>query len=429
MTTAETTATFLALTALVGWINAKTLRAPQSVALLSAGVLAACLLFAAQSLIEPFWGFTSVQAEIARLDFPATVLDFLLAFLLFSGGMQVELGEFRRRRLAIWSLATVGVLASTALVGVGAWWAAGLAGLSLPLPWALVFGALISPTDPVAVMANVRSGDLSKALGAILQGEALFNDGVGLVAFTAALAFLTNGSAPDPLHVIGAILVEVGGGLLLGVAGGWFVSRLMRMVDDYVVELTLTLALATGVYVLARAIHVSGPIAAGAAGLMVGSYGVSADADGGVEDRKTAVGRKGSSIHDVWHAADEVLNGLLFLLLGLQVFVVAFDPREVGVWAVAIVLVMAARLAVVLPWGAYFHFQQRERGASLLLTWGGLRGAISLALALSLPEGAPRSLVLASTFAVVIFSVVVQGLTFGRLARGLRLDAVAQADL
>jgi len=413
MTPAQTAALFLALTALVGWINAKTAKAPQSVALLLAGIVAAGLLFAAQRLIGPFWGFDSVRAEIARLDFPETVLGYLLAFLLFSGGMQIDLSEFRRRRLAIWSLATVGVLVSTALVGFGAWGAASLAGLAFPLPWALVFGALISPTDPVAVMANVRSGDLSKALGAVLQGEALFNDGVGLVAFTAAVTFLSSGSAPNPIHAVSAILLEVGGGLALGALGGWFTSRLMRAVDDYVVELTLTLAAATGVYVLAQALHVSGPIAAGAAGLMVGSFGVKAAAD-----RKTE-----PPVRAFWYAIDEVLNGVLFLLLGLQIFVVPFNPLEIGVWAAAILLVIAARLVVVLPWGAYFYFQQKEGGASLLLAWGGLRGAISLALALSLPAGEPRSLVLATTFAVVIFSVVVQGQTLGRLARWLKIHS------
>jgi CPA1 family monovalent cation:H+ antiporter len=418
MTLAQTAASFLALEAVVGWINAKTLRLPQGVALLSAGVVAAGLLYLAQALIGPFWGFNSVRAEIAQLDFSATVLGYLLAFLLFSGGMQVDLGEFRLRSLAIWSLATVGVLVSTALVGFGAWAAASLAGLPLPLPWALAFGALISPTDPVAVMANVKSGELSKTLGAILQGEALFNDGVGLVAFTAAVAFLSSGSAPDPLHAAVEILVEVGGGLTLGVAGGFLVAGLMRAVDDAVVQLTITLALSTGVYVLATAVQVSGPIAAGAAGLVVGSYGV--------ETEQSHEAR--SSIHAFWHAADEVLNGLLFLLLGLQIFVVPFDAREMGIWAVAIALVIVARLVVVLPWGAYFHFQHRERGASLLLAWGGLRGAISLALALTLPEGGPRSLVLASTFAVVIFSVVVQGLTFGRLARGLKVKASVSAS-
>jgi CPA1 family monovalent cation:H+ antiporter len=408
MTPAQTAAAFLAIMTLVGWVNARTFRAPQSVALLSAGVLAAGVLFAAQRLIGPFWGFNSVQAEIARLDFPEAVLGYLLAFLLFGGGLQVDLGEFRRRRWQIWSLATLGVLVSTALVGFGAWGVARLFGLPLPLSWALVFGALISPTDAVAVMANIKSGGLSKALGAVLQGEALFNDGVGLVAFTVALAFASTGAAPSPAHIVVEVLMEVGGGLAAGVIGGWLISRLMRTVDDDAIKLTATLALAAGAYALAQAIHVSGPIAAAAAGLVAGSAGLG--------------GRQGEDylVHTFWQGADEVLNGLLFLLLGLQIFVVPFDPREMGIWAVAIVLVIAARLVVVLPWGAYFHFRGQEHGASLLLTWGGLRGAISLALAMTLPEGPARGLVLSATFAVVIFSVVVQGLTFGPLAQWLK---------
>jgi CPA1 family monovalent cation:H+ antiporter len=418
MTPTQTAATFLALAALVGWVNARTAKVAQSVALLGAGVLAAALLFVAQRLIGPFWGFNSVRDQIARLDFPETVLGYLLAFLLFSGGMQVDLGEFRRQSLAIWSLATGGVLVSTALIGFGAWGAAHLAGMPLPLPWALVFGALISPTDPVAVMANVRSGGLSRTLGAILQGEALFNDGVGLVAFTAALAFVNSGSAPDLAGTIVAILLEVGGGLALGFAGGWCAVLLMRSVDDYVVELTLTLASATGLYVLAQAMHVSGPIAAGAAGLVIGSYGAKA----------FEAGNATPSIHEFWHAVDEVLNGVLFLLLGLQIFVVPFDPRELGIWAAAIALVIMARLIVVLPWGAYVRFHQQERGASVLLAWGGLRGAISLALALSLPEREPKSLVLATTFAVVIFSVVVQGQTFGAMSRRFRREKAPPAE-
>ncbi len=409
MTVPQTAAVLLALMALVGWANARTLRLPQSVALLCAGGAGAGLLFLAQTLIGPFWGFNSVKAQIGRLDFPEAVLGYLLAFLLFSSGMQVDLGEFRRRRLAIWSLATIGVLVSTALVGFGAWWVSSLVGLPLPLPWALVFGALISPTDPVAVMANIKSGELSKSLGAILQGEALFNDGVGLVAFTAALALL-GGHTPDPLHTALSILLEVGGGLAVGVAGGWIAIRMMRAIEDHVVEFTATLAAALGVYVLAQTLHLSGPIAAAAAGLFVGSYGVD-----------TPVGRETQRrVQTFWHVVDEILNGLLFLLLGLQIFVVPFDPRELGVSAAAIVLVIVARLLVVLPWGAYFHLRHEERGASLLLTWGGLRGAISLALALSLPAGGPQSLVLATTFAVVIFSVAVQGLTFGALARRLK---------
>lgn len=417
MTLFQIAAVFLAILAAVGWANARTLRLPTSAAMLSAGVISAVVLFAAQSAIGPFWGFNSVRAAIAGLDFTEAVLGYMLAFLLFAGGLQADLGEFKRRRLTIWSLATLGVLASTALVGLGVWAAARLAGVELPLPWALVFGALISPTDPVAVLAQVGAGGLSARLGAVLQGEALFNDGVGLVAFTAALAFAVGGPQPDAPHVIGAVLAEAGGGLVLGIVAGRVVVAGLRAVDDYVVALTATLALAVGAYAAGQALHVSGPIAAAAAGLVVGSRGVeTAMSD---ETRRYVQG--------FWHLTDEVLNGLLFLLMGLQVFVVPFHLGELGLLPAAVALTVAARLLVVLPWGAWFHLRHEERGASLLLAWGGLRGAISLALALSLPHGAARDVVLSATFAVVTFSVLVQGLSFGPLARRLAAPRTAHA--
>lgn len=403
-------AVFLGLMALVGWLNARTLRLPQSVAMMSAGVATAGVLFVAQTVVGPFWGFNSVRDEVLRLNFSEAVVGYMLAFLLFSSGMQVDLGEFRRRRLAIGFLATLGVLISTGLVGIGVWLASNAVGVGLSLPWALVFGALISPTDPVAVMALARSGVLSKRLAAVLEGEALFNDGVGLVVFTAALAFAQSGIAPNLTHTVGAVVAQAGGGLALGVLAGVLVTAVMRTIDDYVVELTASLALATGVYAIAEVAHVSGPVAASAAGLIIGSYGVRV---GMSEEARRYV-------QGFWHLADELLNGLLFLLMGLQIFIVPFDLREIGVWICSITLVAVARLMVVMPWGAYFHLRHEEKGASLILAWGGLRGGISLALALTLPAGPARDLIVSTTFAVVITSVLVQGLTLGRIARWLR---------
>ena len=417
MTLFQIAAIFLFLLAFVGWANSRTMKLPTSVATLAAGILAAVVLFAAQTAIAPFWGFNSVRSRLVGLDFTEAVLGYMLAFLLFAGGLQVDLGEFRRRRLAIWTLATVGVLVSTGLAGVGVWQAARWVGVDLPLPWALVFGALISPTDPVAVIGQVRSGGLSTRLGAVLQGEALFNDGVGLVAFTTVLAFASSGSPPDPWTTAGAILTEAGGGLIVGLTGGWLAMRAMRGVDDYVIALTTTLALALGVYALAQALHLSGPIAAAAAGVLVGSHGMERVFD---EESRRYVG-------GFWHLIDELLNGLLFLLLGLQVFVIRFDFAEAGLWVAAIALTLTARLLVVLPWGAWFHLHDGERGPSLVLVWGGMRGAISVALALSIPHGREREIVLASTFAVVAFSVLVQGLTFGPLARRLK-EADGEAE-
>jgi len=202
-------------------------------------------------------------------------------------------------------------------------------------------------------------------------------------------------------------VVQDAGGLALGLAGGWLTIRLMRAVDDYAVDVTLTLALAAGVYALAQALHLSGPIAAVAAGLLVGDK----DAASAMSDTTRRY------VSGFWTLVDEVLNALLFLLLGLQLLVVQFQARHVGLWLVAIVLVLAARLLVVAPWGGFFAHRRGERGATRLLVWGGLHGALSLALALTLPEGPARGLILSVTYAVVVFSLVAQGLTFPRLVK------------
>ena len=410
MTLIQAAASLLALISVIGWLNVRWLRLPPGVAMLGAGLIAALALLAAQTLIGPFWGFDDVGALVRRLNFSRAVLDDLLGLLLFAGGLQVDLGEIRRRRLAVWSLATVGVALSTVLVGVGVWGVARLSGFDLPLVWALAFGALISPTDAIAVLGAVRGGAISPRLGAVLQGEALFNDGVGFVVFTAILAFASSGLTPDPLQAAGALALEAGGGLALGVAAAFLVSLALRAIDDWAVEVTATLALAVGVYVLAGLLHLSGPIAAASAGLVIGDHGL-----------KTAMSEQTRrNVEAFWDLVDQMLNAVLFLLLSLQVFVLPFDPKEAGLWAAAVVLAIAARLLIVAPWGTFFRFRNEERGASLILTWGGLRGAISLALALSLPPGPYRDPLLAMTFVVVVFAVVIQGLTLAPLAQRLR---------
>jgi len=403
MTPFQLAALFLTLVAGVGWINARFLRLPSGVAMLLAGAAIPAM----QPLSSRF-GF-DLTGLARQVDFPGTVMGSMLAFLLFAGATQVDLAEMRRRRASIWSLATLGVLVSTGLVGGGLWLAAIGLGLELPLPWALAFGALISPTDPIAVLAAVKDHSLSGIVRTVLQGEALFNDGIGIVVFTALTSLLTGAGAPNLWATAGLVVVQAAGGLGLGVAGGWLTIRLMRAVDDYVVNVTLTLALASGAYALAQALHLSGPIAAVAAGLLVG--------DQGAASAISATTRR--YIDGFWSLLDEVLNALLFLLLGLQLLVVQFQPRHVGLWIIAIALVLAARLLVVAPWGGFFAHRLGERGATRLLVWGGLHGALSLALALTLPQGAARGLILGVTYAVVVFSLVAQGLSFPGLVKRL----------
>jgi CPA1 family monovalent cation:H+ antiporter len=238
----------------------------------------------------------------------------------------------------------------------------------------------------------------------------LFNDGVGIVVFYAVLTFATGAGGLDPARALGAVALEALGGLALGWAAAWATIRIMRTIDDYAVEVSLSLALAVGVYALAGELHLSGPIAVVVAGLMVGDCA----ARGGAMSETTQTHLRG-----FWTLIDENLNAILFLLLGLELLVIPFDLRLGGLWILGVGLVLLTRVIVVLPWGAYFRFRGQERGAGLLLTWGGLHGALSLAMALSLPAGGPRQIVLSTTFAVVIFSVLAQGLTFGRLAARL----------
>jgi CPA1 family monovalent cation:H+ antiporter len=249
----QVAALFLTIVAAVGWINTRVLRLPPSVAMLGAGLLAAGLLHGLRLALPGAAGVQAAVRVVSSVDFPQTVVGYMLAFLLFAGAMQVDLGELRRRRLAVWTLATGGVAASTALVGGGIWMAARGLGVDLPLIWALVFGALISPTDPVAVLSTVRGERLSGRLKAVIQGEALFNDGVGIVVFLALLAVATGRSA-DPGGAALKVIVMAGGGLLFGAVAGLVAVRATKAIDDYAVEVLDTLTLAAGIYAAAQAL-------------------------------------------------------------------------------------------------------------------------------------------------------------------------------
>ena len=410
MTSFDLAAVFIGLVAATGWLNARWLHLPPSVAMMGVGVFGSGVVIAARHFPAVSPAGNVAAYVIGRVNFPETVVGYMLGFLLFAGAMQVDMTELRRRHLAVVSLATLGVLASTVIVGLGVWATAQALGLPLDLRWAVVFGALISPTDPVAVLTTVRNGELSKALQATLQGEALFNDGVGIVVFLAALTLAVGGKGVHPLAAALQVALQALGGLALGLAASALVVRAMRAIDDYAAEVTLYLALAAGVYAGGQALHVSGAIAAVAAGLIVG--------EAGLKSATSETTRR--YLRAFWTLVDELLNALLFLLLGLQSAVLPLDVRELGLCAVAIPLVLLARLAVVLPWGAYYRFRHEERGASLILAWGGLRGALSLALALQAPPGPQRAALLSATYAVVVFAVVVQGLSFSSLVAALK---------
>src|SRR5690348_1213256 len=406
----ELVAALMTVVALAGWLNVKTLHLPHGVAMLIAGLVGASALFVLQWLFPQFEVGRQISDYINHIDFVTTVTGYMLAFLLFAGAMQVDLSEMRRRWASVAALATLGVAGSIIIVGIGLWFIAAQLGLPLPLSWALVFGALISPTDPVAVLATVRLVKLSKTLQVVLQGEALFNDGVGIVAFTALLALATGTGGISPSIAVIDVVVEALGGLVFGMAASFLVIRLMGTLDDFAVEVSMSIALAMVSYAAAQALHLSGAIAVVGAGMLFG----------GARAKEAMRGETEAYLRGFWTLVDEILNALLFLLLGVEMIAVPFYSHQIGLLVVAIPLVLISRFAVVLPWGAYFRFRRGERRPTLILGWGGLHGALSLALALTIPQAPQRALILSITYAVVAFSITVQGLTFTPLVKWIQ---------
>jgi len=332
---------------------------------------------------------------VRQVDFQETGLHGMLAFLLFAGALHVDVSRLRSRAFTIGAMATVGVVVSTAIIGFGVWLAAGVLGVAISLPWALVFGALISPTDPVAVLATLKEVNVSEDLQIVMTGETLLNDGVGVVLF-AVLVDAAPGDSVDPLHVGQMFAVEAIGGAALGAVGGYVAYRAMRAIDDYSIEVLISLALVVGTYAIASRLGMSGPLAVVVAGLLIGSRG----------PRDALSDETQRYLFGFWTLIDEMLNSVLFLLIGLEVLVLRFEPAFGWLMALAVPLVLVARLAAVSgPVLLLGRFRSFVRATIPVLTWGGLRGGISVALALSLPEVAEKSALLAATYAVVLFTL------------------------
>lgn len=403
-------AVLLVLTATFGWVNHRYIGLPNTIGILAMGLLSSLILIGVELAVPHVSLYESLVALIQQVDFQRTVLNGMLAFLLFAGALHVDLTLLRNRAGVVATMATVGVLISTVVVGVGLWALAGLLGIGLPLSWALVFGALISPTDPVAVLSTLRAVKVPDQLQIDMTGESLFNDGVGVVVFAVLLAIAigTESGGIDFRHVAELFVVEAFGGAALGLAAGYLAYRAMRAIDDYPVEVMISLALATGAYALATELHLSGPIAVVVAGLLIGNRGPKdAMSD---ETQRYMFGS--------WTVIDEILNSVLFLLIGLEVLVVRFDTGLGILAALSIPLTLFARfVAVGLPVLALKRRKPFAAGTIPVLTWGGLRGGISVAMALSIPEVAEKSQLLAATYTVVVFTIIVQGLSLQHLVR------------
>jgi len=411
MTLLQITSLLIVLAGAFGSINYLFLRLPSAIGILvvalfaSFGVLATDLIWPQLTIAE------TMRSVVTGIDFSDALLEGMLGLLLFAGALHVKLSDLRAEWRVVFLMATIGIGLSTVIVGFGFSWLTGA-----PILIALVFGALISPTDPVAVLGVLREANLRKSLETQIAGESLFNDGVGYVVFLVliGLAFpqgAAHGGETDA--ITGAAILfarEALGGAALGLVLGWLTFRVMRLIDDYALEVLITLGLAFGGYELAVYLHISAPIMAVCAGLLIGDIGAK---HGMSEETRKYV-------EAFWKLIDEILNAVLFLLIGFEVFAVAFDMDYLVTAVFSIGLALVARLAAVaVPVLLLSPFRTFARDVIPIMTWGGLKGGISVALALSLPEGEWKPMILTVTYVIVIFSIVVQGLTITRLANRL----------
>lgn len=410
MTLFEIGALLLGLSAAFGFLNHKFLKLPHTIGLVIIALLASAAIIIADLLFPQFGISLAVKKTITQIDFDDTLLKGMLSFLLFAGAVHVDLDELAQRKWAIGLMATMGVVTSTFIVGGAMWLIMQWAGQPVPFIWALVFGALITPTDPVAVLGLLKTVKIPPLLKAKIAGESLFNDGVGVVVFTIMVAFATSGAgdhgAMDAMGITKLFLLEAGGGVVLGVVGGMLAFWVMRQIDEHNIEVLITLALVMVMYAIAIRLHLSGPIAVVIAGLFIGNHGA----------KFAMSGNTRKHVFQFWELLDEILNSVLFLLVGLEVIVIGADLLNLPVALAAIPVALAARfISVAIPIKLLSIRERFEQGTVSILTWGGLRGGISVALALSLPDVPEKPGILAATYGVVVFSIIVQGLSMKKL--------------
>lgn len=400
-------AVLITLSAAFGYLNHRFIRLPNTIGLMLISILMSLGLVALGRLVPSTLGVEEHwKSFLHNIDFNKSLMVGMLGFLLFAGSLHVDSEELLRRKWEIGVFATAGVVISTLVTGTAIFLISGWLGLNLRFITSLLFGALISPTDPIAVLGILKKSGASKSLEIIISGESLFNDGVGVVVFL-VLAGVASGEQAASFKAASLLFAEEAlGGFVLGLMLGWLAYRLLKSIDNYQVEVLVTLALVTGGYALAAALHTSGPIAIVVAGLLIGNRG-----------RKLAMSEKTRHNLDMfWELVDVILNSLLFVMIGLELLVVTLTGRYIIAGALAIAVALFARLVSVgIPLCLMRFLVRLPADALKVMTWGGLRGGIAVALALSFPHGPERDVVITMTYSIVLFSILVQGLTIKHL--------------
>jgi CPA1 family monovalent cation:H+ antiporter len=403
------------IVALFGYVNNRFIKLPDTLGNMAVGLAASLALLVVGLKNET--AHETARTLLAAVNFPALVLQGLLGLLLFAGSLHVNVVNLRHQKLPILLLSSVGVLISTAVVGLSFHYGLAWLGQDIALVYCLMFGALISPTDPIAVMGVLKKVGAPTSLASKITGESLFNDGTAVVVFLLLLGLSNGTTEPTAAAVAGLFLSEVVGGILMGLALGYGAVALLKGMDSYPVEILTTLAVATGGYALAQRLHVSAPLAIVVAGLVIGHTGA--------REAMSATTRQ--HLFSFWELLDEILNLVLFGLIGMALLVLNFSMSALVAGVLAIPLVLAARwLSVAAP--LYLSKLELTPHAITVLTWGGLRGGISVALALTLPEFEGRTTVVMATYCVVVFGLLVQGTTLGPLLRRLGVSTHAEAS-
>jgi len=404
----------IVLSAIFGYINIRFLKLPNTIGLMVIAILFTVGLFLTSFINNALYQFA--ENLIGEIDFKTVLLDVMLGFLLFAGAMHTNFDQLRVQRWPVIVFATVGVLTSTFLVGGLSFYIFNAMGFEVSFIHCLLFGALISPTDPIAVLGIMKKAGVPKILETKIVGESLFNDGVAIVVFLALFGIAVNGEQVDFGHIGILFVQEAIGGALFGFACGWVVLIMLKRVDNYQVEVLLTLALVAGGSTAAAGLHLSAPIAVVVAGLMIGNHG----RDDAMSDITV------QHLDTFWELVDEILNAVLFLLIGLEVMVLSSDSTIwiVGI-ALAILVLVARMIAVSVPVNMLRLRRDFHPHVIKILTWGGLRGGISVALALAIPAGPERDIVVTITYVIVVLSILLQGLTIHKLVEATRQEKPA----
>lgn len=399
----------IVISAIFAYINFRYLKLPNAI-----GLMLVSLFFSFIVLMAGYF-FPSIKSAVAEqlnnINFSELLLEGMLSFMLFAGAIHIKYEDLKTEKLSIMLFSTMSVIISTFVVGFSAFYLLNFFGLEVSLINSLLFGALISPTDPIAVISILKSAGVSKSLETKIAGESLFNDGVAVVVFMTILQL----TKPDVEISFGSISLLFGqeaiGGILLGGIIGWIGYKLIASIDNYQVEVLITLAIVMGGYTLAHFVHVSGPLAMVVAGLITGNHGKSY----GMSDTTAEY------VDKFWELIDEILNALLFVLIGLELLVIQTNGTVLLVAFILIAIVLLTRYISVLIPSTFIRLKEKLTNKTLLiLTWGGLRGGISIALALSVPNHFNKDIWVTITYIIVCFSILVQGMTIGKLAKKMK---------